>query len=550
MLKQINSRKILLLLIFLLGVFVRFYLLGNVPGGLNQDEASMGYDSFALFEYGIDRNGQHNPVHFVAWGSGQNALLTYITQPFIAIFGLNVFSIRLFPALFSVICLLIFYFFCKKLNEKFAFFAFFLLAICPWHIMLGRWALESNILPGFILLAIYFLIRAQQNENGKFALALPLSILAISLYSYSSAYAFVPLFIFFYVIYSLFARTFSFKQWLIGLASFIFISLPIILFIIINKFGYNTIDLGILTIPKLPAEPRYLLSSIFADSFFTRIIQDAKNVLTVIIDGRDLDGNFISSITQKGGVHPLYWISLPLFCIGFPIFIYDCIKEGKKSLKFPTLIWFLAATITAIISTPAAIHRMNVIWFPLLVFSSYGLYILYKFYKPSAVVLIVFYLIFFLRFESIYFGKYQNDISNAFFTGYVEAIKYAEEKSLPTDTLYLSDHLNQPYIHTLFALKYDVRDYIKTADIPNRGSEFEIVKRFGRIKFGVTEEDMQKGRIFVLKNHEHGGLDKNNYSIKQFKNFKVLIRIANNQLHFISEPPSVTPEIEHFNFWK
>jgi 4-amino-4-deoxy-L-arabinose transferase-like glycosyltransferase len=521
MLKYINSKRIILLIIFLVGVFSRFYFLGNVPGGLNQDEASMGYDSYALLEYGIDRNGQHNPVHFVAWGSGQNALLAYITQPFIAIFGLNVFSIRLFPALFSAFCLIIFYFFCKRLNEQFAFFAFFLLAICPWHIMLGRWALESNILPGFILLAIYFLICAQQKENGKFALVLPLSILAISLYSYSSAYAFVPLFIFLYVIYSLLAKTFSFKQWLIGLVSFIFISLPIILFIAINKFGYNTIDLGLLTIPKLPAEPRYSLSSIFGDSFFTRIIQDAKNVLTVIIDGRDLDGNFISSITQKGGVHPLYWISLPLFCVGFPVFIYDSVKEGRKSLKIPIIIWLFAATITAIISTPAAIHRMNVIWFPLLVFSSYGLYVLYKFYKPSAIVLIVFYLIFFLRFENIYFNEYKKDISNAFFTGYVEAIKYAEEKSLPTDTLYLSDHLNQPYIHALFALKYDVHDYIKTAKIPNRSSSFEIVKSFGKVKFGVTEADLQRGRIFVLKNHEHNNLDKNNYSIKQFKNFRV-----------------------------
>jgi len=363
----------LLILIFLAGVFVRCYLLGSVPGGLNQDEASMGYDSYALLKYGIDRNGQHNPVHFIAWGSGQNALLSYISMPFIAIGGLNVFSVRLFPALFSVFCLIIFYLFCKKLKEEFAIFAFFLLAICPWHIMLGRWALESNILPGFLLLSVYFFIRAQQ-KNDKFVLILPCSILALSLYSYSSAYAFVPVFIFIYAVYSLFARIFSFKQWLIGLAVFFVISFPIILFVIINKFGYNTIDLGVLTIPKLPATPRYSMSAIFSDSFFAQMIENIKNTLTVIFSGRDLDGNIISSITQKGGVHPLYWLSLPLFYIGFPFFIYEMAKEGKKSAKIPVLIWFFVAMAVATISTPAAIHRMNIIWFPLLVFSAYGLY--------------------------------------------------------------------------------------------------------------------------------------------------------------------------------
>jgi len=524
MFKHLNSKNVLLILIFLVGVLVRCYLLGSVPGGLNQDEASSGYDSYALLEYGIDRNGQHNPVHFVAWGSGQNALLAYISQPFIAVFGLNVFSIRVFPALFSVFCLLIFYLLCKRIDEQFAIFAFFLLAICPWHIMLGRWALESNILPGLLLFAMYFLLRAQQKESGKFVLVLPLSILAISLYSYSSAYAFVPMFICIYILYSLFKKIFSLKQWLIGLGVFLFISTPIILFIIINRFGYNTIDLGVLTIPKLPAEPRYSMSSIFGNSFFATLMENFQNTLKVIIDGKDLDGNCISSITQKGGVHPLYWISLPLFCIGFPIFIYEYVKEDKKSVKSIVIIWFLAAIATATISTPAAIHRMNVIWFPLLVFSSYGLYILYKFYKPFTIVLVIFYIIFFLRFEHLYFNEYQNDISSRFFAGYVDAIKYAEEKSLPTDTLYLSDHLNQPYIQALFALKYDVRNYIKTVGIPNRGSSFEIVKHFGRIKFGVTEDDMYKGRVFVLRNYEFNNFNENDYSVEHFKDFKVLVK--------------------------
>lgn len=58
--------------IMLVGILVRLLFVGRYPAGLNQDEASAGYDAFAVLNYGIDRNGIHNPMHLIAWGSGQN----------------------------------------------------------------------------------------------------------------------------------------------------------------------------------------------------------------------------------------------------------------------------------------------------------------------------------------------------------------------------------------------------------------------------------------------------------------------------------------------
>ncbi|MEN3187139.1 MAG: hypothetical protein ABDK92_11055, partial [Atribacterota bacterium] len=104
-----NRRGWLLAGIFALEIFVRFFLLGVIPPGLNQDEASIGYDAWALLHYGIDRNGFHNPVHFVSWGSGQNALYAYLSMPFIRLFGLNVFSVRFLNALIGCLSLFLFY---------------------------------------------------------------------------------------------------------------------------------------------------------------------------------------------------------------------------------------------------------------------------------------------------------------------------------------------------------------------------------------------------------------------------------------------------------
>lgn len=51
MLKDLNKHQlILLILIAVTTIISRFLWLGDLPGGLNQDEASMGYDAYALLD--------------------------------------------------------------------------------------------------------------------------------------------------------------------------------------------------------------------------------------------------------------------------------------------------------------------------------------------------------------------------------------------------------------------------------------------------------------------------------------------------------------------
>ena len=78
-----GKRHPLLILLFAVGALVRLWYAGGIPPGLNQDEASVGYDAYAILHYGIDRNGASLPVHLIAWGSGQNALYAYFSMPFI-----------------------------------------------------------------------------------------------------------------------------------------------------------------------------------------------------------------------------------------------------------------------------------------------------------------------------------------------------------------------------------------------------------------------------------------------------------------------------------
>lgn len=158
--------QILIVIAIIVGIFVRFFKLGEYPNALNVDEASAGYEAFSIMNYGIDRNGNFLPVFLVAWGSGQNVLLTYIIMPFIAILGLSTFAIRIPMAILGGISLFIFYCLLKRMtNQKVAIIGIIFLAICPWHIMKSRWGLESNLFPDLFLLSIFLIIKGLQDKS-------------------------------------------------------------------------------------------------------------------------------------------------------------------------------------------------------------------------------------------------------------------------------------------------------------------------------------------------------------------------------------------------
>ena len=90
-----NKWQIIAVSLLLIGILVRSIDIGKVPNALNVDEASSGYDAYALMKYGKDRRGNSFPVYLYAWGSGQSALYSYLSIPVIAVTGLTEFGIRL-----------------------------------------------------------------------------------------------------------------------------------------------------------------------------------------------------------------------------------------------------------------------------------------------------------------------------------------------------------------------------------------------------------------------------------------------------------------------
>ena len=77
------------MLLMILGVaaVTRLAGLGKIPEGILPDEACAAYNAWALMTEGMDNRGYGFPVYFIAWGSGMNTLYSYLSIPFLWLFG-------------------------------------------------------------------------------------------------------------------------------------------------------------------------------------------------------------------------------------------------------------------------------------------------------------------------------------------------------------------------------------------------------------------------------------------------------------------------------
>ena len=182
--------KLIFLAVLLIGILVRVLAIGNIPAGINQDEAYAGYEAYSILTTGKDSFGYHLPVYLMTWGSGMNALESYLMIPFIALFGLKTWVIRLPQMLVGIATLLAIYGSMKELfNQRVAGIAMVLLAISPWHIMMSRWGLESNLAPGMLCIAFFFFLKGMKKEPFYLLSAL---FYGLSLYAYATIWPLVP----------------------------------------------------------------------------------------------------------------------------------------------------------------------------------------------------------------------------------------------------------------------------------------------------------------------------------------------------------------------
>lgn len=222
-----NVHKLLFVLILFLAIFFRFWHLSSLPSGLNWDEISHGYNAYSLLNTGMDQWGQKWPIfNFRAYGDYPTTANLYFTMPFIAIFGLNAFSIRLPAALFGLLFVIFSYFLAKLIfkNEKLALFNMLLAALSPWSLFSSRAVFQSNLSQFFFIGGLYFFYKSLLKPKNAFLSAI---LFGISLYSYHNTRIAVPLLIAYFAVY--YWHQLKNKTYLISLGIFLLFAIPNIL---------------------------------------------------------------------------------------------------------------------------------------------------------------------------------------------------------------------------------------------------------------------------------------------------------------------------------
>lgn len=107
--------RIVLILIFLLGSVLRFYMGSSIPPGLYIDEASIGYNADEILKHGVDQYGYKYPLFFKSYGDYKLPVYVYGVSLSIAAFGRNDFAVRFPSELFGSLTIILFFYFIRKL---------------------------------------------------------------------------------------------------------------------------------------------------------------------------------------------------------------------------------------------------------------------------------------------------------------------------------------------------------------------------------------------------------------------------------------------------
>ena len=479
--------RALFFLFLAVGIFARVWRFGAVPGGMNQDEAFAAYEAYSLLTTGLDTSGYPFPVYLTAWGSGMNVLESCLMIPFIALFGLEAWAVRLPQLIVAVLSLAAAWDVMKRTADRWAALCgLFLLAVCPWHIFLARWGLESNLAPGFLLFGLCFFLRGL--EDHRFFLLSAL-MYGLSLYCYATIWPFVPLILLLQAGYAWRCGQIRFRgrdgAWIALSVGLLFVlALPLLLFLLVNLGFLEEIRLPFLSIPRL----LYLRSGEFS---FSRVPENAARLLHLLLaqdDGLPWNG------TPRFGL--FYYITLPFFLVGLCRCAWELAAGLRRGEPRPLgfLVIQLAAAVLQGVSISSNVNRVNSLWMAVVLMSAAGAWFLCRRIDLRGLVIpLVLYAALFVQFECYYFTDYAREAQRHFAYGLEQALDAAAGRE---GTVCVSPGAN--YARVLFYTAQDPDEYRASVRYTNYPSAFLDVEGFGRYTFSFDPAAPDRSCAYVL----------------------------------------------------
>lgn len=558
MINSILKHRIILLLvlIFLLAGFLRFYKIDQIPVSLYWDEVSIAINSNFIAETGRDEYGHRLPLLFKAFNDYKSPGNIYLTVIPVKLFGLSEFSARFVSAFLGTFLVIIMFFLGKSLGELskkkintdyLGILCAFLLSISPWHIQFSRSGFEANSGLFFVTLAITLFILFINKKDYKFFF--PSAIFfAISCYFYRSELIFAPLFFLFLLLLNY--RTLLIRKNIVksilGIAIFFFVLLPFIPAMATSEgmsrgnqvsiFNPdNSFDKVVESSRKLEVSNKNLISKIIYNrriSYADLFLENYTSYFGYNFLFKWGDSNERHNVMGMG---QFYLWQLPFLLIG----LFYLFKIRKKAAAI-IISWILIAAIPAALSVPDshALRSLNMLpAFILLI--SFGIFALYIYLpkKTHLWISLIFAIIITISFfhyvnlykkSSILYGKSWGD-------GYMQLFNYLGESNHQNNgKILISGHYWQPYAYALFYTGYHPKAYLTSGSRSSfdkyvfGGTSWEKEEEFDSRM--LAEYAKNKNNIFALSPVEYSTYWNNLDIIKVIKN-------NNNEVVFIVVKP-------------
>ncbi len=503
---QIWKNKLLFCSILLFAFLLRVYGLDHYPPSLFSDEVSQGYNAYSILLTGHDEYGKYLPVSLRSFGDWKPPLQTYLIVPFIYIFGLNAWSVRLPSAILGTVTVGLFFFlpklilekftsWNKKLNMRVSLLAMIFLCISPWHILQSRSAMLAGIALFFTVLGLHSFFKGLL-VNKKYWFVSGIAFV-LAIYSYYGMRLIIPLLI---LILLMFFRKEIYKNFLLlfvaSLVSGILL-LPLGLAFIKEPnvvFGRaRTVsvfyDKGVsLRIWQQIAEDGITMNTKLAQFYHNKPFNYLSDIVRRFFE--HLDGRFLFLIGDQNppfqipGMGVLYLIDAIFIVIGIA-YILKTSPSLFKFLGILVIISILPAAFTYV--TPAS-NRTLTLLLPLAIVTAIGFtHTLYSIRKVRTFIAFstLMYIGSFVYFIYQYFYIIPYTHADWWHYGYKELVSYVKQNPLNVDYTSISGKASVPYIFYLFYNQIDPNSINKKI-IRNYHSDefgFEHVDQFDNIDF-------------------------------------------------------------------
>jgi len=496
MLKRKHFFPLILILLVAGGFLLRFWNVGQLPSGLNRDEAALAYNALLLKETGKDEWGKTWPLALESFGDYKLPGYPWLLIGVYALIGYNDTAVRLPSVLAGTLLITAAYFFARKvlhINQIFSLLAAFFVAIEPVFFFYSRMAFEANAALLFFVIALILLFQKKENVLRDFV---ALFCLTLAIFTYNTPLLLLP----FVLIALVYWRGWSkWRVWLfsaVGICIILLIGLTSLLVLSKQKSGITIFSDE--SIWKQSVDYYNHFSGIEQKILGNRVVFYGQIIVLHYV--QTLSPSFL---VQRGGTHP--WHQLPGFAhfswtiyvlgiMGIAVVLWQIFFTKKRKKEFVVLAFFLLISPLPAAITVDAPHatRSLFFFFLFILFAIKGMELFTQKHRWFCILFPV--IIFCVCVEGLnyfvhYFQQYPEESRQILKSSYEPIIQELEKDSAVKKVAVVDDGGYQ-YILTAWYLKMSPNVFFGTVDkhLPDRIG-FRYGYKIGKYRFVVSPND-------------------------------------------------------------